>query len=559
MIDDATSASLQPGQERSDEGPLAQAPAEQTPLERGTFPLQARAELRNAFAYLQARERADYYQAIVRVFLKHARRYYRIYLTLDDLAAELIPLYSDYSVEKCRADLDQLAAWGNVVQTFDTTQRHTTIESFRHPTVLFRATPETLEIEETFLRLEARTETTGELRQGDLAHLVELFGEVDALVREALAHDAQAQDVQAHDGEGHDPRRGQALAETWRRLADQARTILDNTSKYIHTLAVARQEASSAELHGYVRYKQQVVEYVQSFAIALELASVQLQRVFREWEETGARDRILVALAENTLAPSLALPPLDERLRDAASQMNAVADWFRGPEWAEYFGKAARFEVNSVLERAQLLAATSHLGASYLLDLEALARHLLGLAGVEAASQALAIAFGHALPRVISEHLSAAHADVADHWEGAAPVHLRLEPIQRGSSLISHETTPVRDRSAADAYRLAELARRHDRLERVERLFGLGERALVEIELLDDVDATLLVEITRYCLGDASRRWRAEDGSTVTLVNPEERALGLLRSPRGGYVLPRYRFRRAVRAGVRREVANVRA
>ena len=109
--------------------------------------------------------------------------------------------------------------------------------------------------------------------------------------------------------------------------------ILDNTSKYIHTLAVARQEASSAELHGYVRYKQQVVEYVQSFAIALERASVQLQRVFRQWEETGARDRIFAALAENALAPSLALPPLDERLHDAASQMNAVADWFSGPEW----------------------------------------------------------------------------------------------------------------------------------------------------------------------------------------------------------------------------------
>ena len=443
MTEDAASASLQPGQERSEGGFF-----EQSPLERGSFPLQARRELRDAFAYLQARERADYYQAIARVFLKHARRYYRIYLTLDELAVELISLYSDYSVEKCRSDLDQLATWGNVVRSFDTTQRHTTIESFLHPTVLYRATPETLEIEETFLRLEARTETAGELRQGDLAHLVELFEEVDVLIREV---------------DGDDPaRRTRALAETWRRLADQARTILDNTSRYIHTLAVARQEVSSAALEGYVRYKQQVVEYVQSFAIALERASVQLQRIFREWEESGARHRILSALAENGLAPSFALPPLDERLRDAASQMDAVADWFRGPEWAEYFGRAARFEVNAVLERAQLLAATSHLGAGYLLDLESLARQLLGLSDVEAASQSLAVALGHALPRVIPEHLSASHAEVADHWLGAPAVRLRLEPIQRGSSLISHETAPIRDRSAAEAYRLAELGRRRD-------------------------------------------------------------------------------------------------
>ena len=100
MTDEAASASLQPEQVRSEGDSFAPESSE-----RGTFPLQARAELRSAFAYLQARERADYYQAIVRVFLKHARRYYRIYLTLDELAAELIPLYSDYSAEKCRVDL----------------------------------------------------------------------------------------------------------------------------------------------------------------------------------------------------------------------------------------------------------------------------------------------------------------------------------------------------------------------------------------------------------------------------------------------------------------------
>ena len=75
--------------------------------------------------------------------------------------------------------------------------------------------------------------------------------------------------------------------------------------------------------------------------------------------------------------------------------------------------------MNAVLERAQLLAVTSHLGAGYLLDLEALARQLLGLSDVEAASQSLALALGHALPRVIPEHLSASHAEVVDHWLGA--------------------------------------------------------------------------------------------------------------------------------------------
>src|SRR5438552_6548226 len=144
----------------------------------GEFPLQARRELRIAFAYLRAPERGDYYQAIVRVFLKNARRYYKIYLTVEQVAADLAALYGDYPAEKCRSDLDQLVDWGNVVKTFDTGQRHTTIDSFLHPTVLYRATPATLEIEETFLRLERQTETTGELRRGHLDHLLELFRQV---------------------------------------------------------------------------------------------------------------------------------------------------------------------------------------------------------------------------------------------------------------------------------------------------------------------------------------------------------------------------------------------
>ncbi|HEX5416172.1 MAG TPA: DUF2397 family protein, partial [Chloroflexota bacterium] len=339
------------------------------------FPLQARRELRDAFAYLQARERADYYQAIIRVFLRNARRFYRIYLTVEQLVDEVRLLDDDYNVEKARTDLDQLTIWGNVVKTFDTTQRHTTIESFLHPTVLYRATPATLEIEEMFLRLEGQTEAVGELRKGDLDHLLELTREVDRLLRP---------DDGAADEEPNPVARERLLAETWRRLADHARAVLDNTSKYIHTLAVARQEAAASDIQGYVQYKAQVVEYVQSFALALERVSLQLRQMFRRWEENAGWDRLRDALARFSPSPRLAEGGPAEALRDAESQLAAVTDWFRGPEWAEYFGRAARFEVNAVLQRAQLLAATAHLSASYLNDLESLARRLLGTETAEA-------------------------------------------------------------------------------------------------------------------------------------------------------------------------------
>ncbi|HVC34732.1 MAG TPA: DUF2397 family protein [Chloroflexota bacterium] len=509
------------------------------------FPLQASRDLRAVFAYLQARERADYYQAIVRVFLKNARRYYKIYLTVEQVAAEIAALYQDYPVDKCRDDLDQLAQWGNVVRTFDTAQRHTTIESFLHPTVLYRATPATLEIEETFLRLEQQTETAGELRRGDLDHLLDLFQEVDRLVSVPLRAD-----------EALDRQHAQALAETWRRLADHARTILDNTSRFIQALSIARQEAASSDIEGYIRYKEQVVAYVQDFAMALQRVSAQLQRQFRTWEENGAQERILSALAEHHAVPVLQTPALDERRREAASQLGAVADWFRGPEWAGYFARAARHEVNAVLQRAQLLAATSHLGAGFLSDLETFARQILQMTEAEAAAQAMAVAFAHPTPRLLPEHLTAGRVDLDNPWADEAPVALTLQPIQRGGSATPHENPPVRDRQAVDALRQAELARRQERLARLDRLFGDAEQTIAALVLSDEEDARLAVEVVRRCLIAVDHRWRAEDGSTIRLLNADERRLAVLRGPGGLYVLPRYSFVRATTTTSRQREVN---
>jgi uncharacterized protein (TIGR02677 family) len=508
----------------------------------GHFPLQARRDLRAAFSYLQAPQRADYYQAIVRVFLKNVRQYYRIYLTVEQIAGEIGQLYADYSADKCRTDLEQLESWHNVVRTFDTAQRHTTIDSFLHPTVLYRATPETLEIEEMYLRLEQQTETTGELRRGDLDHLIQLFGEVDELVKEVLAADGGPRTDDARERE-------QRLAETWRRLAEQARTILDNTSKYIHTLAVVRQEAASTEIEGYLRYKQHVVAYVQSFAISLERVSSQLQRTFRSWEESGARDRILRALADHGVILSLQLPSLDERLADAASQLSAVADWFSGPDWAEYFGRAARFEVNAVLQRAQLLATTAHLGASYLVDLESLAQRLLRLEDAEAAGQLLQVAFAHQIPRALPERLAGTNLDPASPWEGHPAISLTFQPIQRASGSGGPPTPLIRDRADLAALREAELAERRDRHARLARLFGVGEREITAMPIADDADVRIIVEVARRCVEDVDRRWRADDGSLIALLDPAERRAAILRGDRGCYILPRFRFRRLAPTG----------
>lgn len=119
------------------------------------------------------------------------------------------------------------------------------------------------------------------------------------------------------------------------------------------------------------------------------------------------------------------------------------------------------------------------------------------------------------------------NAQLADHFPLQARRELResfayLQALQR-----AHLLAATAHLSASYLNDLEALAHRLDRLE---RLLGSGEVIAVDtLVLIDDADVLLVLGILRHCLQDTDRRWRAEDGSTVLLLNPDERVLAVLR------------------------------
>src|SRR5919205_313838 len=91
-------------------------------------PLHAAPEAR----YLTA-ERAEHYRALLRVFDERQRAEYATQLSVQDVWAAISAAQPGWTADRCRHDLDQLVAWGNLERSFDRTARQATINSFSAP------------------------------------------------------------------------------------------------------------------------------------------------------------------------------------------------------------------------------------------------------------------------------------------------------------------------------------------------------------------------------------------------------------------------------------------
>jgi hypothetical protein len=77
-----------------------------------------------------------------------------------------------------------------------------------------------------------------------------------------------------------------------------------------------------------------------------------------------------------------------------------------------------------------------------------------------------------------------------------------------------------------------------------ERLFSEEYLDVGTLDTITVEDRAILIEVIDSCLGDVSNQYRAPDGSTIILLNPEEHAYALLRAPDGRLLLPRYHLQR---------------
>lgn len=488
------------------------------------------------FSYLITTNRVRWYRVIMRFFLQCHRDLYRYQLTASEVRDMVRETFDpEYTLEQCQNDLKALKDWGNITNIYDSS-RATSIASFLSPALLYQATPEGIAIE-TFLDQQVSASSNrGALRQGDLPRLWSSLQQIDEWLDHPSIERPSA--------------RSREIADEWRIAFDIWNAMAREAAQYLATMTNAAQEGST-DFEAYQAYKTAVVAYVQGFAQALTQYSRLVRERIAGWITTGKADRLLEIIAQHLEPPTATLEEKrtwDELVEDANNQLEALSNWFAAGKNADSFRRNALAEVDKVVRRATALAASARPSANYAANLNALAHQLLVIHDGEEAQQLFSLAFANTLPIHLPESL--AGQPIATNtredlnvWQELPTVKLRLRPVSR----FNRGEPPIEDPIIDNRTLVHDLIAQHEAKleEQLQRLAHLFENRELDIGMLGVVlpeDRSLLLEAIDACLGDTFHQYRAPDGATIELLNPEVTAYTLLRSPDGILLLPRYRL-----------------
>lgn len=496
------------------------------------------------FSYLVSPNRTRWYRVIMHTFLQHHKELYRYQLMAQEIRdAVRVAFDPEYTLEQCQNDLVSLKEWGNVTTIYDSS-RATSIASFLSPALLYQATPEAIAIE-TFLDEQTRASAArGSLRQGDLPRLWQAIQSIDALLQTLPTNPLVADLASASARE---------IAEEWQRAFESWNTMAREAAQYLANMTNAAQQAGP-NLEAYQQYKAAVVAYVHGFAQALTQYSRRIREQLHTWDITGKKSRLVEIIALYLDPPALTTENRRsecELTRDATNQVEAMLHWFAEGKNADSFRRNALTEVDKVVRRASVLAASARPNANYATQLNTLAQHLLQARDGEVAQQLFSVAFANLLPVHLPESLAGIPSTAydprrPDSWQEPATVELHLRPISRGyrGNQLPLEDPIIDHRTIIHEMLVEHENKLQEQIERFERLFATGSLDTGALKTITAEDRALLTEIIDSCLGHAAHQYRALDGTTVLLLNPSERVYTFLRSSDGILFLPRYRFER---------------
>ncbi len=483
------------------------------------------------FNYLVSSERVGWYRTIMRVFLARHRELYKYQLGASEIWEAVRESFDPlYSLEKCQADLKVLEDWGNLITTYDAS-RHTSIQSFRSPALLYQATPLAIAVE-TFLEQQRRVGSSlGALRQGDLARLWEIVERLDGWLEKSQA--------------GSSPS-SLELSEEWRRAFELFNTMARDAAQYLaNMISVARRPR--AGLEAYQSYKRAVVEYVTNFGQTLAYYSVSFRELLADWLENDKAAVLLEAVADHLEPPTLEeerRQPRPKLLAEAGHQLEALANWFAIGSNADNFRRAAASEVEKVVRRAEQFATAARLNANYAADLDSLARRLIEATDPEETRQLTLVAFAHGLPAHLPENLAGPNGTSGSQsaWDEPPTVQPILRAIGRMRLDRTVELAISDNRAAQQVLIQRRLLERAEERLRFQALFATGTLNVGEAHLASAAERTALLAVVRGCLRDSRFQYRAPDGSVIKMLNPTEKTYGLLRAPDGGLLMPRYQL-----------------
>jgi uncharacterized protein (TIGR02677 family) len=469
----------------------------------------------SALTHLNA-DKVDQYRAVLGVFTT-AREQFVIALRPADVVAALAegsrsPPVQDFAVQieetaqpprpdDVPALLDQLVAWGNLVATRDTADV-ASVEDFYRPRYLYQLTIEGEAAEQALSAFHEHLLKPGELQTTALRDIVTLLDEIESLL-EPAEPDVDKLFLAFTQ-----------LVQRFEQMTARAQSFM----RGLHGMV----ELHEAELETVIRYKDDLIDYLERFLSELVLAMHRVGTRVETLAATRDLERVFTQLAHRETAD--ALQPTEQQLESAGDRWRqrwvGLRRWFtsaNGASQAELLRARTRAAIPALLAAISSLNERRTQRTDRVADFLTLARWFAMAPDDSACHRLWRVAFALSPAR----HLRIDDATVAAResagesvrtsWLKGVPVAISPRLRRTGHWTPRGGPRAVIDRTVAKAH-LAELVRREteqvirarDRLGRTRKL------RLAELGPLDPAEFNLFLDL----LGEALTR-KSDDGTPI--------------------------------------------
>ena len=283
----------------------------------------------SVFAHLNA-DKVDQYRAVLGVFTTARERFVIALRPADVVVAleeggrslstrALAPQFEVAARPPGSNDvpalLDQLVAWGNLVATRDTTDV-ATVEEFYRPRYLYQLTIEGEAVEQALSAFHEHLLKPGELQTTALRDIVTLLDEIESLL-EPAEPDADKLFLAFTQ-----------LVQRFEQMTARAQSFM----RGLHGMV----ELHEVELEAVIRYKDDLIDYLERFLSELVLAMYRVGTRVETLAATRDLEQVFTLLARREIAD--ALQPTDHHLEGTRDHWRqrwvGLRRWFTSPDGA---------------------------------------------------------------------------------------------------------------------------------------------------------------------------------------------------------------------------------
>ena len=459
------------------------------------------------------------YRLIMRLFyINHERINY--WLNANDVYDEVKEYISDYSIDECRQDLENLVEWGNLINDLDTDNIFK-LQEFKNKKFRYQMSDYSVEIERLTVMLENMNVEGSSLDIG-------LIGTIRVQI-EQLHDMPNAEDTE--------------LYSWWRALSENFKRLNREYQDYMKCFSFLKREDSSTARQ-FIVMKDDIIRYLRSFVKGIQKNGAAIAQELEDC--AGIKDTVLERIIdyENSVPRWNGTVARDDIADDVYSKYNNLYRWFTesGDTGMEHIMSITNSVIRSLTGYAAVLAENVNSMASRKEEYRLFAKMFMDCENIEAAHCLSSLLFGLTNTCHIATDTERSTESISSGIYDEPPTELVIKP-RVTTYREKQKQSAIKDKSEDKKKLLEEYIKEAERSRKsIEALIQDGK---IIMEQLPQIDAQTRTILLSWISGAKSREnkdslFRTEYGWEFKLTEPENGRKCILKCDDGELVMPAF-------------------